>query len=224
MDALQGSADLAPRDGIITSSELDIYVTQYVSRKSNYRQTPKSWKLREDEFGEFFFFNPNYTPDDHDGKPELPPDVEQQGVSLTEEIDREYMATTNVRVRRGPGTRYKGLKTLKRGERVWVTGKVKESNWYQVKLGTGVAYIFARLLEPVIATSAAPDLDRLSTIVQRIKQLQLEIEKLWAEAPKLPPANLPELDAHMGELFAAETLDKAPAADLPTCFHTPVLV
>jgi hypothetical protein len=235
MDALQGSADLAPRDGIITSSELDIYVTQYVSRKSNYRQTPKSWKLREDEFGEFFFFNPNYTPDDHDVKPELPPDAEQQGVSLTEEIDREYMATTNVRVRRGPGTRYKVLKTLKRGERVWVTGKVKETNWYQVELDTGVAYIFARLLEPVTAriiTGSKPpgisqpplDLDRLSTNVQRIKQLQLEIEKLWAEAPKLPPADLPELDAHMGELFAAETFDKAAAADLPTCLHTPVLV
>jgi hypothetical protein len=43
-----------------------------------------------------------------------------------------------------------------RGERVWVTGKVKESNWYQVELDTGVAYIFSRLLEPVTTTSAAP--------------------------------------------------------------------
>jgi uncharacterized protein YgiM (DUF1202 family) len=199
LHGLRGEADRPPSDGVITSQELFAYLESAVSHESHQMQTPRRWVLRKFQSGDFFFLVPTRS---KRPKPEhrLPPGTETMGRVAVDVINREYSATVNVRVRRGPGTRYKVLKTLKRGERVLVTGKVKNRNWYQVKLGTGVAYIFARLLEPVTATNAAPDLDRLSTIVQRIKQLQLEIEKLWAEAPKLPPADLPELDAHMGEL------------------------
>jgi uncharacterized protein YgiM (DUF1202 family) len=102
-----------------------------------------------------FFLAPTHDKRVHPER-RLPTGTETMGRVAIDVIDREYSATVNARVRSGPGTEHKTIETLSRGERVWVTGKVKESNWYQVELDTGVAYIFSRLLEPVTTTSAAP--------------------------------------------------------------------
>ncbi len=151
MDGLRGQADRLPKDGVITSRELYLYVRGFVSRQSRHTQTPKHWVLREFESGDFFFLSPGGRP--IPDKPQSLPSGRQtlgpgQPRYEVEEIDREYRATTNVRVRSGPGTHHKGLKTLKRGERVWVTGKVAGKPWFQIEGDTGAAYIFSRYLQP----------------------------------------------------------------------------
>jgi formylglycine-generating enzyme required for sulfatase activity len=155
LHGLRGAADRPPSDGVITSQELFAYLESAVSNESHQTQTPQRWELRKFQSGDFFFLSPTRG---KRPKPErrLPPGTETMGRVAIDVIDREYRTTVNVRVRRGPGTEHKTIKTLSRGERVWVTGKVKDGNWYQVELDTGMAYIFARLLEPVTTTSAAP--------------------------------------------------------------------
>jgi hypothetical protein len=63
-------------------------------------------------------------------------------------MDREYMATTTVRVRSGPGTHYTVLDTLRYGERVWVTGKLAGKSWFRVEWNQRAAYIFSNYLQP----------------------------------------------------------------------------
>ena len=158
MDGLRGEADKLPKDGVITSRELYLYVHGFVSRQSRHTQTPKHWVLREFESGDFFFLSPGGRP--IPPKPSTLPSGKQtlglgQPRYEMEEIDREYMATTDVRVRSGPGTHHKGLKTLKRGDRVWVTGKVAGKSWLQVEWDTGVGYIFSSYLKPTESSPPA---------------------------------------------------------------------
>ena len=156
LHGLRGAADRAPSDGVITSQELFAYLESAVANESNQTQTPQRWVLRKFQSGDFFFLSPvgRIAP-----KPErqLPAGTETMDPMALDVIEREYRATVNARVRSGPGTAYETLETLRRGDRIWVTGKVKDKNWYQVELATGTAYVFARLLEPVAGdTSPRP--------------------------------------------------------------------
>ena len=67
-----------------------------------------------------------------------------------EPFDRTMELTTNANVRAGPSKRYEVLEVAAIGERVRVTGKVKDRNWVQVERPQGeiydVAFIYAPLL------------------------------------------------------------------------------
>jgi len=161
LDGLHGKADKLPEDGVITSRELYLYVRSFVSRQSEYEQTPKHWVLREFESGDFFFLAPGGRP-----KPSqtlhLPTGGETQGSGRAsyevEEMDRQYMAKTVVRVRSGPGTNYSVLDTLRQGKRVWVTGKVLGKPWFRVDWSQKPAYIFSSHLQPTdMQITAAED-------------------------------------------------------------------
>ncbi|MCP4410405.1 MAG: SUMF1/EgtB/PvdO family nonheme iron enzyme [Gammaproteobacteria bacterium] len=154
LHGLRGAADRQPSDGIITSQELFVHLENAVSNESNQTQTPLRWELRKFQSGDFFFLSPTAGIPPKPQRPLLA-GTETLGSTAIDTIEREYKATVNARVRSGPGTAYQTIKTLSQGDRVWVTGKVKDKNWYQVELATGVGYIFARLLEPVTATTTA---------------------------------------------------------------------
>jgi hypothetical protein len=88
LDGLRGEADKLPKDGVITSRELYLYVRSFVSHQSRHEQTPKYWVLREFESGDFFFLAPG-------GRPQLsslPAGGQTLGPESTshedEEIDR----------------------------------------------------------------------------------------------------------------------------------------
>jgi hypothetical protein len=77
MDGLRGEADRLPKDGVITSRELYLYIRGFVSHQSRHKQTPKHWVLREFESGDFFFLAPGGKPTPSK-PPDLPPDVQTQ--------------------------------------------------------------------------------------------------------------------------------------------------
>lgn len=151
LQGLRGAADQAPVDGVITSLELFAHLESAVANASNQTQTPQRFVLRKFQSGDFFFLAPR---GGRRPKPEqpLPADTETLDSMAIEVIERYYNTTVNAQVRSGPGKAYETIKTLKQGERVWVTGKVKDKQWYQIKLANGVAYVFAELLRPVVET------------------------------------------------------------------------
>jgi formylglycine-generating enzyme required for sulfatase activity len=126
-----------------------------VSNASNQTQTPQRWVLRQFQSGDFFFLSPTGGIPPKPERP-LPAGTETMDPMAIDVIEREYKATVNARVRKGPGTAFETIKTLRQGDRVWVTGKVKDKNWYQVELTTGVGYIFARLLAPITVGTSKP--------------------------------------------------------------------
>ena len=78
-------------------------------------------------------------------------------------FDRMMELITSANVRAGPSKRYEVLGIAKIGERVRVTGKVRDRNWVQVATpanGVSVAFIYAPLLkqlQPEILTHAEYD-------------------------------------------------------------------
>ena len=92
-----------------------------------------------------------------------------------EEIDAPYIATGNVNVRGGPGTQYIIVDRLRRGDEVYVHGKVADRDWLMVSLDSGDAgFIYRPLLTP------APDDGSLAAAHTRATQLPLppEISRL----------------------------------------------
>ncbi|MEM7024970.1 MAG: MlaD family protein [Pseudomonadota bacterium] len=59
-----------------------------------------------------------------------------------------YDVTTASHMRTGPDTTYPVLATLDQGTTVEVTGKVEDHNWYRIKTGDAVGYVWSKLLEP----------------------------------------------------------------------------
>lgn len=108
-----------------------------------------------------------------------------------EPTDRMMELTTNANVRAGPSTDFEVLGIGKLGERVRVTGRVKDRNWVRIERPQddieGVAFIYARLLrepppgeptheEPVLdgahpIQEAAPAADRSSDWNEREAEL-----------------------------------------------------
>lgn len=69
-EAFQGGADLIP-DGIITATELYLYLRDHVEIRANERQTPGLWPLKKHRKGEYIFLLPTYNPDKLPPAPEL---------------------------------------------------------------------------------------------------------------------------------------------------------
>ncbi len=69
-EAFQGGADLIP-DGIITATELYLYLRDHVEIRADERQTPGLWPLKKHRKGEYIFLLPSYNPDNLPPAPEL---------------------------------------------------------------------------------------------------------------------------------------------------------
>lgn len=61
-------------------------------------------------------------------------------------IHETYVAKCTSNVRAGPGTQYHVIDQLYEWERVYVVGKVKGRNWYEVRSGHRRGYVYAPLL------------------------------------------------------------------------------
>ena len=76
-------------------------------------------------------------------------------------INTPYRTLKNSNVRTGPGTDYKVVNLLQKGELVTVVGQVKNRNWYMVgREGRSIGYVYTSLLaqtetEPTRSTSIA---------------------------------------------------------------------
>lgn len=92
-EALDGAGDIVPKDnldGIITASELYVYMRDWVEKQSireaeKSRQTPKFFPLAKHDKGEFIFFHPTH-PLNLDPIPERNP---YKGLKAFEEEDEE---------------------------------------------------------------------------------------------------------------------------------------
>lgn len=63
-------------------------------------------------------------------------------------INGQYLANCITNVRAGPGTRYHVIDQVRTRELVTVIGKVQGRDWYQVRVGARIGYVYAPLLEP----------------------------------------------------------------------------
>ncbi len=82
--------------------------------------------------------------------PSQPPALEPAGGT--------FRTTAHVRLRTGPGTRYRVLSMLAPDTRVTVLGRVKTGGWLKVRTASGEGYIAERYLEPLAEGSG---IDRL---------------------------------------------------------------
>ena len=75
-----------------------------------------------------------------------------------EEMDIQYEAVTNANVRKEPSSRAELVGGLKHGDRVHVTGRTQDRNWYRIDLAGGTTgFVYHALIrEPVAAPSPAP--------------------------------------------------------------------
>jgi len=62
-------------------------------------------------------------------------------------IHEKYLAKCTSNVRAGPSTRYHVIDQVRDRELVTVIGKVRGRNWYKVRVGHRIGYIYAPLLE-----------------------------------------------------------------------------
>jgi len=75
-----------------------------------------------------------------------------------EEMDIQYEAVSNANVRKEPSSRAELVGGLKHGDRVHVTGRTQDRNWYRIDLAGGTTgFVYHALIrEPVTAPSPAP--------------------------------------------------------------------
>ncbi len=86
------------------------------------------------------------------------PQPAQMPAPSVEDMDVYYIATTNANVRSQPTPRAERVGELDKGERVHITGRVRDKNWYRIDLaGGGSGFVFGELLrEPRKTTPPAP--------------------------------------------------------------------
>jgi len=73
-----------------------------------------------------------------------------------EEMDTAYQTVTDANVRKQPSAKSARVGTLKKGERVQVTGRVKDRDWYRIRTPQGTGYVYAQLLREVAKANATP--------------------------------------------------------------------
>ena len=73
-------------------------------------------------------------------------------------MDVQYEAVTRANVRKGPSSHAELVGGLNRGDRVHVTGRTQDRNWYRIDLpGGSTGFVYHTLIqEPVTAPSPAP--------------------------------------------------------------------
>jgi formylglycine-generating enzyme required for sulfatase activity len=65
-----------------------------------------------------------------------------------EDMDAEFKVLKNARLRSEPDAASKNLGTLKQGDRIIVTGKVRDSDWYRIETGDGKSgFVFGKLIQ-----------------------------------------------------------------------------
>jgi formylglycine-generating enzyme required for sulfatase activity len=76
-----------------------------------------------------------------------------------EEMDVQYEAVTKANVRKEPSSRAELVGGLERGDRVHVTGRTQDQNWYRIDLAGGITgFVYRTLLkEPVEAPVPKPE-------------------------------------------------------------------
>ena len=77
---------------------------------------------------------------------------------LVEDMDVNYEAVTSANVRKQPSSRAEKLGVLQPGERVHVTGRTGDRNWYRIALdGGGTGFVLHTLIrKPVVPASPPP--------------------------------------------------------------------
>ena len=86
------------------------------------------------------------------------PETTETPALPVEEMDIQYEVVTNANVRKQPSSRAERVGELSRGDRVHVTGRTGDKNWYRVELAKGATgFVYGELLrEPVAAPAPAP--------------------------------------------------------------------
>ncbi len=86
------------------------------------------------------------------------PQPAQTPAPSVEDMDVYYIVTTKANVRSQPTPRAERVGELDKGERVHVTGRVRDKNWYRIDLADGSSgFVFGELLrEPRKTTPPAP--------------------------------------------------------------------
>jgi formylglycine-generating enzyme required for sulfatase activity len=65
-----------------------------------------------------------------------------------EDMDAEFRVLKNARLREEPDASSENLGTLKQGERIIVTGKVSDSDWYRIETSDGKSgFVFGKLIQ-----------------------------------------------------------------------------
>jgi formylglycine-generating enzyme required for sulfatase activity len=80
-----------------------------------------------------------------------------QPASQIEVMDGQYRAITGVNVRKQPSLRADRIGDLADGERVHVTGRTRDGDWYRVELANGTpGFVYGQLLREIITAAPAP--------------------------------------------------------------------
>jgi formylglycine-generating enzyme required for sulfatase activity len=89
---------------------------------------------------------------------ESKPEPEPKPAFPVEDMDLEYESVTNSNVRKQPSARSERIGELKKGERVQVTGRVINRNWYRIAMPEGGSgYVYGQLLrKPAKAAAPSP--------------------------------------------------------------------
>ena len=86
---------------------------------------------------------------------ESSPEPAAQPELAIEDMDIHYEVVTNANVRKEPSSRAERVGELNRGDRVHVTGRIPDRNWYRVDLAGGTTgFVYGELLRESVA--AAP--------------------------------------------------------------------
>ncbi len=86
---------------------------------------------------------------------ESTPEPAGQPTPPVKDMDIQYEVVTNANVRKQPSSRADQVGQLSRGDRVHVTGRVQDRNWYRVELADGTSgFVYGELLRESIAVPA----------------------------------------------------------------------
>lgn len=74
-----------------------------------------------------------------------------------EAVDSQFDAVSSANVRKEPSSRADRVGTLNSGERVHVTGRTEDLNWYRIELADGtIGFVYGSLLRESVATPTPP--------------------------------------------------------------------
>lgn len=117
-------------------------------------------------------------------------------------IGEKYLALKTSNVRAGPGTDYKVVNGLKKGEPVQVVGQVKGKSWYMIgRKGRSIGYVHTKLLvradAATLASACPPPASTDQTVGQGVNQTQADAAQ--------PDAAQPDAAAQTQEQAATQT-------------------
>lgn len=76
---------------------------------------------------------------------------------LVDRVEGDFVASTDMNVRDGPGTSFAPIATISRGDAIEVQGKVRDVNWYQIRTQEGrTGYVASALVTKVARRATVP--------------------------------------------------------------------